>query len=368
MSQDLYLRPAGLVAGALAGRLVAEKTALWLAGGPLAFTGAMLIEGEPGATQSRYLQASALAGATDPALAALVERAAAPRGEFAGLSLDRPLLMGIVNVTPDSFSDGGLFASAEDAVVQARRLIEDGADILDIGGESTRPGSDEVPLAVERERVLPVLTAMAGGPVPLSIDTRKAALMAEAMRCGARIINDVSALTHDPDSIAVAVASDAHVILMHCKGEPKTMQVAPHYRDVVLEVYDSLAERLAAAETAGIARHRLAVDPGIGFGKSFEHNLQIMENLALFHGLGVPLMVGASRKGFVGHVTGVREAGARVHGSVAMALAAAAQGAQIQRVHDVAATRQALTAWRRACGIGPDGAVASTPVRVAYKN
>jgi len=367
MRQGLYLRPAGLVSGGLAARLVAEKAALWLAGGPLAFTGAMLVEGKPGETRTRYLDAAGLSQAGDRDLRALIDRVTAPRGAFAGLLLDRPLLMGIVNVTPDSFSDSGAFAGPDDAVAHGRALIEAGADILDIGGESTRPGSEAVPLAVERERVMPVLTALIDRGVPLSIDTRKAALMADATRLGAEIINDVSALTYDPESAAIAAASNAHVVLMHCKGEPKTMQQAPRYRDVVVEVYDALAERLAAAEAAGIPRARLSVDPGIGFGKTFEHNLRIMEALALYHGLGVPLVVGASRKGFVGHVTGVEEAGARVHGSVGMALAAAAQGVQIQRVHDVAATRQALTAWRSACGIETDGAPAVRPVRVTHK-
>ena len=367
MREGLYLRPTGLIAGDLAGRLVAEKAALWLAGGPLAFTGAMLVEGKPGATQTRYLDAAGLFQSADPDLRPLIDRVTAARGEFAGLSLARPLLMGIVNVTPDSFSDGGAFAGPDDAVAHGWALIEAGADILDIGGESTRPGSEAVPLSVERERVMPVLAALAGCGVPMSIDTRKAALMAEATGLGAEIINDISALTYDPESAAIAAASNAHVVLMHCKGEPRTMQQAPRYRDVVLEVYDALAERLAAAEAAGIPRARLAVDPGIGFGKSFAHNLEIMEHLALFHGLGVTLLVGASRKGFVGHVTGVASAGARVHGSVGMALAAAGQGAQIQRVHDVAATRQALTAWRSARGIETDGAPAVRPVRVAHK-
>ena len=367
MRQSLYLRPVGLIAGDLARRLVAEKTALWLAGGPLAFTGALIIEGEPGAAQSRYLDAARLTRAADPALAALIDRASAPRGAFAGLALNRPLLMGIVNVTPDSFSDGGAFAGPEDALAHCRALIADGADMLDIGGESTRPSSDAVALSVERERVMPVLEALLGCGVPLSIDTRKAVLMGEATALGAAIINDVSALTHDPDSAAVAAASNAHVVLMHCRGEPKTMQDAPAYRDVVLEVYNALTERLAAAEAAGIPRARLAVDPGIGFGKTFEHNLQIMESLALYHGLGVPLIVGASRKGFVGHVTGVACARERVYGSLGMALAAAAKGVQIQRVHDVAATRQALDSWCSACAIGAEGAAADRPIRVAHK-
>jgi len=367
MRQGLYLRPVGLIAGDLARRLVAEKVALWLAGGPLAFAGAMVIEGKPGAAQSRYLDAARLSEAGDPDLTAVLDRITAPRGAFAGLSLDRPLLMGIVNVTPDSFSDGGAFAGPEEAVAYCRRLIAEGADILDIGGESTRPGSDTVALSLERERVMPVIEAMAGCGVPLSVDTRKAALMGEATTRGAAIINDVSALTHDPDSLAAAAASNAHVVLMHCKGEPKTMQETPSYRAVVIEVYDALAERLAAAEAAGIARARLAVDPGIGFGKTFAHNLQIMEALAVYHGLGVPLLVGASRKGFVGHVTGVARAKARVFGSLGMALAAAAEGVQIQRVHDVAATRQALDSWCSARGIDKDGAPANQSVRVAHK-
>lgn len=358
MSSGLYLHPVGLVGGPLAARLVADGAALWLAGGPFAFTGAMLIEGAPGATRERHLAVPALAGARDAALAGLVGRVTAPRPAVAGLSLDRPRLMGIVNVTPDSFSDGGRHPHRENAVAHARLLIAEGADIIDIGGESTRPGA--VPVAPEEEagRVLPVIVALAGTATPLSVDTRNAGLMRAAAAAGAVIVNDVSALVHDPHAAAAAAETGAFVVLMHARGEPATMQDAPAYDDVVLEVYEELAARVRAAEAAGIARERLIVDPGLGFAKTFAHNLALIGRLGVLHGLGLPLMVGASRKAFVGRLTGVEQADERVHGSVAMALAVSSQGVQLLRVHDVAATRAALAAWRGAVGLaGPDGRV-----------
>ncbi|MCB1436831.1 MAG: dihydropteroate synthase [Rhodobiaceae bacterium] len=351
MSTGLYLHPVGLVAGAAAIELKALGAALALAGGPLAFTGAFVIEGRPGKARSRFVTASALAGIRDGDVAALVARVRAPRAPFAGIDMGAARLMGIVNLTPDSFSDGGRLADAAAGEAHGRALAAAGAEILDLGGESTRPGSEEVPLEEERARVMPVLTRLAGCGAVLSVDTRKAALMGEAAAAGAAIINDVSALTHEAPSAATVAAGGASVILMHMRGDPKTMQEAPAYLDVMLEVYDELADRLGAARAAGIGVGKLAVDPGIGFAKSFEHNLDVMRRLAMLHGLGVPLVVGASRKGFVGHFTGEREAARRVPGSVAMALAAAAQGAQILRVHDVAETSAALSAWQHATGI-----------------
>lgn len=350
MISKMYLQPVGIGAGVACEAALASGGILPLAGGPLSFAGALLIEGNAQENKRHYLTARDLAESRDERVQALAARLIAPRPTLAPDAGARPLVMGIVNVTPDSFSDGGVFASAREAIDHAFRLIDDGADILDIGGESTRPGSDPVPLEVERERVLPVLEALRGVPVLVSLDTRKAALMREAAGLGVDMINDVSALTYDGDAAAALADQSSSVVLMHAKGDPKTMQDAPRYDDVALEVYDMLAERIAAAEAAGIARARLIVDPGIGFGKSFDHNLQLMRQLALFHGLGVTLMLGASRKGFVGHVTGVKVAADRVAGSVAMALAGVAQGAQILRVHDVAATNQALAAWCAATG------------------
>lgn len=350
MSQDLYLQPLGLIAGAAAAQAVSAGEAQPLAGGPLVFTHAGVIEGQPGRARRRLLRVVDLREARDPDLAALLGRTTAPRPPFAGLALDRPRLMGIVNVTPDSFSDGGEFAGHDAAIAQGRALRAGGADILDIGGESTRPGSDAVSSDMERARALPVVRALAGEGATVSIDTRKASIMREAVAQGAAIINDVSALAYDLDSLAAAAQSGAFVVLMHARGDPKVMQDNPEYGDVVLEVYDALAERLEAARAAGVAPDRLMVDPGIGFGKTFGHNLEILEALTLYHGLGVPLLVGASRKGFVGRITGVKDARQRVHGSIGMALAAAGQGAHILRVHDVAETNAALSAWLHACG------------------
>ena len=259
------------------------------------------------------------------------------------LALDRPLIMGVVNVTPDSFSDGGLLADAGEAIAYGRRLIEEGADILDIGGESTRPGSAPVPIEEERRRVLPVLEGMSACGVPVAVDTRKTQLMRDALAAGASMINDINALGAAGALEAVA-SSEAAVCLMHMRGDPRTMQDAPAYGDVVREVGDFLRERVAAAEAAGIARNRIVVDPGFGFGKTLEHNLALLRGLSGFAGLGGALMAGLSRKSMLGRLTG-RNVGERIHASIAAALVAVKNGANIVRVHDVAATRDALAVW-----------------------
>jgi dihydropteroate synthase len=270
-------------------------------------------------------------------------------GKFS-LDLSRPLIMGVVNVTPDSFSDGGLHAEAKAAVAHARRLIDEGADILDIGGESTRPGAAPVTLDEERRRVLPLLESLAGGSVPVSVDTRKPQLMREAVAAGAAMVNDVTALSAPGALDAVAKAPVA-VCLMHMQGDPGTMQANPSYQDVVREVRSYLAGRVAAAEAAGIARDRIVVDPGFGFGKTVEHNLSLLRALAEFRTLGVALLAGLSRKAMLGRLTG-REPLERVHASVAAVLFAVQNGAQIVRVHDVAATRDALAVWTAVMGNG----------------
>jgi dihydropteroate synthase len=259
------------------------------------------------------------------------------------LDLSRPLIMGVINVTPDSFSDGGLYSDARRALDHARRLIDEGADILDLGGESTRPGAAAVALEEERRRVLPVLDALAGGAVPVSVDTRKPELMDEAVAAGAAMINDVTALSA-PGALEAVASASAAVCLMHMQGEPGTMQAGPSYGNVVGEVRDYLAARVAAAESAGIARDRIVVDPGFGFGKTAEHNLALLRSLRQFRLPGVALMAGLSRKATLGKLTG-REPPDRVHASVAAALLAVQNGAQIVRVHDVAATRDALAVW-----------------------
>jgi dihydropteroate synthase len=342
----LYLRPIGFLYGETAARAVAEGAALPLAGGPVSFTAAELIEGTPSSTERRLLGAKELAGSRDADLARALKAITTPRPPFAGLACTRPQIMGIVNVTPDSFSDGGLYDKTEGAIVRAAELAAAGADIVDVGGESTRPGSDPVDEGDELGRVLPVLEGLAGLQAAVSIDTRKGFVARAAARAGAKIFNDVSALTYDPDSLAAAADTGLSVILMHAKGEPKTMHLDPRYDDVVLEVYDYLEGRITAAEAAGIERARIAADPGIGFGKTLDHTLALLANLSLLHGLGVPILVGASRKRFIGGVAGGETPQSREPGSFAVALVAAAQGAQILRVHNVAGTRQALSVWR----------------------
>lgn len=263
-------------------------------------------------------------------------------GRFS-LPLERPLIMGIVNVTPDSFSDGGRYWSRDAALAHAREMIAQGADIVDVGGESTRPGAAAVSLEEERRRVIPVVEALSGCGVPVSVDTRKPALMNEAIAAGASLVNDISA-GEESGALRAIAASQVGVCLMHKQGEPQTMQASPRYEDVVREVRDYLAGRLEAAVAAGIARERIAIDPGFGFGKTFEHNLALARELPVLADLGVAVLVGLSRKGLLGRITG-REPEERVHASVAAALFAVVHGAHIVRVHDVTATRDALRVW-----------------------
>lgn len=265
---------------------------------------------------------------------------------FAGLALDQPLVMGIVNVTPDSFSDGGLHAETETAIAHGRRLREEGAEILDIGGESTRPGAAPLAPDAEMARVVPVIRALAADGALVSVDTRRAVVMRAALEAGARIVNDVTALTGDAESLNVVWESGASVVLMHMRGEPQTMQVNPVYADVVREVSTYLAERVKVCRAAGMGAERIAVDPGIGFGKTVEHNLALLAGVDRLRTLGVAVLVGASRKAFIGKLSRGEPAPERVAGSVAAALAAVSRGAHIVRVHDVAATRQALAIWR----------------------
>lgn len=256
------------------------------------------------------------------------------------LGLDRPLIMGVVNITPDSFSDGGRYFDSARALDHALRLVEEGADILDIGGESSRPGSLPVDLDEELRRVMPVLEKLALLPVPVSVDTCKPEVMRRAVDAGAAMINDINAL-RTPDALDALAGTSCAVCLMHMRGEPRTMQQDPHYQDVVAEVSTYLAERAQAATQAGIARDRIVVDPGFGFGKNAEHNLTLLRELRRFETLGLPLLVGLSRKAVLGKITG-RSAPERDAASVAAALLAVQRGAAIVRVHDVAATRDAL--------------------------
>ncbi|HET7362336.1 MAG TPA: dihydropteroate synthase [Burkholderiales bacterium] len=260
--------------------------------------------------------------------------------------LDRPLIMGVVNVTPDSFSDGGRYYARDAAIAHARRLAEDGAHIVDIGGESTRPGAAPVSQDEELERILPVLEAL--GDLCVSVDTRRPAVMRAALDAGASMINDVQALQASGAMDALRGGQCA-VCLMHMKGEPATMQRDPHYDDVVREVKAFLQERVAAAEAAGIARERIVVDPGFGFGKTAAHNLTLLSRLAELGDIGVPLLAGVSRKSTIGKLTG-RPAHERLAGSLAMALIAAQRGATILRVHDVKETRDVIAVWEALIG------------------
>jgi len=260
------------------------------------------------------------------------------------LNFSKPIIMGVLNVTPDSFSDGGKFLDPIHAVTQARRMVAEGAGIIDIGGESTRPGAVPVWEGEEANRTVPVIEALKTDGIPLSIDTRHSFVMDKALTAGAHIINDVTALTYDEESMRIASASEAPVILMHSQGEPATMQDNPSYRDTLLDVYDYLSERIEACRAAGIEKSRLILDPGIGFGKRMvQDNLALINGLPLLHTLGCPLLFGASRKSFIGAITKEEDASKRLPGSLAAAVKAAEQGVQILRVHDVAESQQALT-------------------------
>lgn len=325
------MEPLGLLAGAEARAAVAAGLALPLAGGPLAFTLARRDGALCPAMELPALLRAALSATPPP---------------FAGLPTDRPLVMGILNVTPDSFSDGGRHDAPQAAIAAARAMLAEGADLIDIGGESTRPGAAPVTPEQELARVLPVVRALAHEAV-LSIDTRHALVMAECLAAGAHIINDVSALRHDPAALAVVARARAPVIIMHMPGDdPRTMQSLAHYEDVALEVAGFLAERVAALEAAGIPRARIMLDPGIGFGKTVAQNLELTRRLPVLAGLGCRVLYAASRKTFIGRVAGVPEPAARMPGSLAVALAALERGATMLRVHDVAETRQAVAMWR----------------------
>jgi dihydropteroate synthase len=265
--------------------------------------------------------------------------------EWAGLSLARPLVMGILNLTPDSFSDGGRLAGLDRVLEAARAMLAAGADILDIGGESTRPGATPVAEPEEQARILPAIRALASAGAVISVDTRHAGTMAAALDAGARIVNDVTALGHDPRSAGVVAARGAPVVLMHMRGTPETMNGLNHYGDIGQEVAAELSVQIEAALAAGIARASIAIDPGIGFAKTGMQNVALLRDLGPLRRLGFPMLVGLSRKGFVGTLSGEPVAARRLGGSIAGALFALSQGARILRVHDVAETVQAVRVW-----------------------
>jgi dihydropteroate synthase len=350
---ERWLEPLGLVTGPAAFHALRGGRGLPLLGGPAAFLLARCIED---GRDLGVLPVAELGEDWEPALERLTRRPP----DFAGIAVPegRPLVMGIVNVTPDSFSGDGLATDLDAAIAHGHALLEAGADILDIGGESTRPGAAPVSPEEELRRVLPVVRELAKA-APVSIDTRNAATMAAALEEGAEIINDISALRHDPEALGVARRTKAPVVLMHMLGmDPRSMQQNPHYADVALDVARFLRDRVETLERLGISRGRICVDPGIGFGKTVAHNLTLLDRLPLLAGLGCRILVGASRKAFIGTLSGEAVAGRRVAGSVAVALAAAARGAAILRVHDVAETVQALKLWQ-ACQAGAPESVKS---------
>lgn len=354
-AEHLWLRPLDLFPGDAAASAIAGGGALPLGSSGLAFTAVEILARLPQggiagtvvslAELDGWLEHEAafpLADRIEGQLDALTRRRAA----WGGFALDRPLLMGIVNVTPDSFSDGGDFATAERAVAQGRALMEAGADIIDIGGESTRPGAGPVAPEEEIRRVEPVIRALAEAGAAISIDTRHARVMEAAVAAGAGIINDVSALTGDPDSVAVAGRLGVPLVLMHMRGDPQTMQQDPAYSLASLDVVEYLARRIALCAAAGIPADRIVVDPGIGFGKRSVHNTEVLARLALLHALGCGILLGVSRKSLIGQLDGGAQPKERLPGSLAAALFGLGQGVQMFRVHDVAETRQAVAVWQ----------------------
>ncbi|MEO0402941.1 MAG: dihydropteroate synthase [Pseudomonadota bacterium] len=296
-----------------------------------------------------FTHVEVLARDARPAILPATELTDSERARFTG-PWDTPRIMGILNTTPDSFSDGGAFDAPDAAQAQGLALIEQGAGILDIGGESTRPGAQVVAKGAEIARTAPVIQRLraAGVTTPISIDTRKAAVARAALDAGATLVNDVSGFTYDSALAPLCAARGVPVCVMHAQGDPQTMQDAPHYDDVLLDVYDFLANRIDALTNSGIPRSHIIADPGIGFGKTLDHNLALLNRISLFHGLGVPILLGASRKRFIGTIGGQAQADKRGPGSVAVALAAIAQGVQIIRAHDVADHAQAIALWQAA--------------------
>lgn len=276
-----------------------------------------------------------------------LQRLIAPRADFAGLSMGSPQIMGILNVTPDSFSDGGRYRAVDEAHQAAVDMVRQGASIIDIGGESTRPGAALLDSEHEISRIKPVIERVrADTSAVISVDTRKACVAKAALDAGANVVNDVSGFTFDADLASLCADAGVPVCVMHSQGEPATMHKNPRYDNVLLDVYDFLAERITALVQAGIARDKIMIDPGIGFGKTAAHNLTLLHNIGLFHGLGCAILLGASRKRFIGSIGKEPRAEARAPGSIAVALAALAQGVQVVRVHDVAETAQAVRLWQ----------------------
>jgi dihydropteroate synthase len=339
----LYYAPTGFIDHA------DDPNTLPLAGGRRGFSALEIIRRRPeGGAESMILPLLALEGWVQNCgrvaeINDVLNRLTSARPSMAGQDMTSTHVMGIINVTPDSFSDGGDHNTPEQAIEHARAMVAKGASILDIGGESTRPGAETVSEADEIARVVPVIKALAAEGHCISIDTRHAGVMEAAIDAGAHIINDVTALEGDERSLEVAAQSGKPVILMHMQGEPGTMQNDPRYDCVVLDVYDYLLDRIESCERAGISRDRICVDPGIGFGKTLSHNLEILSRLAIFHGLGCPVLLGSSRKSFIGKIDPDATPKNRLGGSLSSALCGWRHGAQIVRVHDVAEIVQSFS-------------------------
>jgi dihydropteroate synthase len=350
----LWLRPLGLISGRAAAEAVASGHARPLTGPSLAFS---LIAALGLGPDRCLISVTSSIAELDVWIAGVGARFAqrvreqmallsAPRPPWAGFNLDRPLVMGVLNVTPDSFSDGGQWFDTERAVAHGRALLKAGADIIDVGGESTRPGAGELHPREEIQRVEPVVRALVQSGAVVSIDTRHKAVMEAGLDAGARIVNDVSALTHDVESASLIARRGASVVLMHMRGEPHTMQREPVYISPLIEVLEFLRVRIEACFAAGIPRERIAIDPGIGFGKFVAHNLELLSGIASFHTLGCGIVLGVSRKSTIARLSRGEPPQARLPGSLAAALSAVQQGVQVLRVHDVAETRQALAVGR----------------------
>jgi dihydropteroate synthase len=350
----LWLRPFGLITGHAAVDAVAAGHARPLTGPSLAFS---LVAALSLGSDRRPISMTSTITELELWIAGVGARftqrvreqlalLSAPRPPWAGFDLNSPILMGVINVTPDSFSDGGQWFDTERAVAHGRALLTAGADIIDVGGESTRPGARELPPGEEIERIEPVVRALAESGAVVSIDTRHKAVMEAALDAGARIVNDVSALTHDAESAALVARRGASVVLMHMRGDPRTMQRDPVYHSPLIEVLEFLKGRIEACIAAGIPGQHIAIDPGIGFGKLVPHNLELLSGIASFHTLGCGIVLGVSRKSTIARLSGSEPPQARLPGSLAAALSAVQQGVQVLRVHDVAETRQALAVWR----------------------
>jgi dihydropteroate synthase len=345
-----YLRPAGRLTGKTALASVAAGLAVSGGRGGEAWAFFEILHRRLGGGADRLLcPVAAFPPAGNAAATArmrdLAGRLTRPRPPWAGFALDRPLVMGIVNVTPDSFSDGGAFLDPAAAIAHGHRLRAEGADILDIGGESTRPGAAPVSPEVEAARILPVIRALAASGALISVDTRRASVMAAALEAGARIVNDVSALG-DGGALALVAARRVPVVLMHMQGEPQTMQQAPEYAMPALDLFDYFEARLAECVAAGLDRSAILIDPGIGFGKSISHNIELLGDLALLRATGCGVALGVSRKSFIARIGGTAGSGDRLAGSLAVGLDGVRHGADLLRVHDVAETVQALRVLR----------------------